>query len=130
MAAAADFGPGEQNSRSERCERPAPPHLPITQARTSSVCLPGAGLTKTRTTHMAVPRDAFPPMSTIAWSHHMAGDARPSLEYARSLPERGEREDDRDPLPEYAWSPDEHEEVPVIMLQMQVNEFFFWGGIT
>ena len=62
--------------------RPAP-HLPITQARTSSVCLPGAGLTKTRTTHMAVPRDAFPPMSTIAWSHHMAGDARPSLELPR-----------------------------------------------
>ena len=43
---------------------------------------------------------------------------------AKSLPERGEREDDRDPLPEYAWSPDEHEEVPVIMLQMQVNEFY------
>ena len=32
---------------------------------------------------MAVPRDAFPPMSTIAWSHHMAGDARPSLELPR-----------------------------------------------
>ena len=62
--------------------RPAP-HLPITQARTSSVCLPGAGLTKTRTTHMAVPKDALPPMSTIAWSHHMAGDARPSLELPR-----------------------------------------------
>ena len=48
-----------------------------------TVCLPGAGLTKTRTTHMAVPKDALPPMSTIAWSHHMAGDARPSLELPR-----------------------------------------------
>ena len=62
--------------------RPAP-HLPIAQARTTSVRLPGAGLTKTRTTHMAVPKDALPPMSTIAWSHHMAGDARPSLELPR-----------------------------------------------
>ena len=32
---------------------------------------------------MAVPKDALPPMSTIAWSHHMAGDARPSLEQPR-----------------------------------------------
>ena len=32
---------------------------------------------------MAVPKDALPPMSTIAWSHHMAGDARPSLELPR-----------------------------------------------
>ena len=59
--------------------RPAP-HLPIAQARTTSVRLPGAGLTKTRTTHMAVPKDALPPMSTIAWSHHMAGDARSCLD--------------------------------------------------
>ena len=43
---------------------------------------------------------------------------------ARSLPERGELDAARDPLPEQPWSPDEHEEVPVIMLQKQVNEFY------
>ena len=36
---------------------------------------------------------------------------------ARSLPQLGELDAARDPLPECAWSPDEHGQVPVIMLQ-------------
>ena len=85
MAAATDLGPGEQNSRSEWCGLPRTCLSHTTQARTSSVCLPGAGVPVSpkhapATTHMAVPKDALPPMSTIAWSHNMAGDARPPLE--------------------------------------------------
>ena len=33
--------------------------------------------------HEIRPRHKIMPMSTIAWSHHMAGDARPSLELPR-----------------------------------------------
>ena len=43
---------------------------------------------------------------------------------ASSLPQVGELDAARDALPEYAWSPDEHEQDHVIMLQKQVNEFY------
>ena len=33
--------------------------------------------------HEIRPRHKIMPMSTIAWSHHMSGDARPSLELPR-----------------------------------------------
>ena len=33
-----------------------------------------------RSQQMAAPAAKRPPMGTTAWSHHMAGDARPSLE--------------------------------------------------
>ena len=33
-----------------------------------------------RSQQMAAPAAKLPPMSTTAWSHHMAGDARPCLE--------------------------------------------------
>ena len=33
--------------------------------------------------HEIRPRHKIMPMSTIAWSHHMSGDARPSLEFPR-----------------------------------------------
>ena len=33
-----------------------------------------------RSQQMAAPAAKRPPMGTTAWSHHMAGDARPSLD--------------------------------------------------
>ena len=42
----------------------------------------------------------------------------------RRLPQVGELDAGRDALPEHAWSPDEHEQDHVIMLQKQVNEFY------
>ena len=38
-----------------------------------------------RSQQMAAPAAKLPPMSTTAWSHHMAGDAWPSLELRRVM---------------------------------------------
>ena len=58
----------------------------------------------------------------MATSHGRRCELVPRL--ARSLPQVGELDAGREPLPKHPWSPAEHEEVPVIMLQMQVNEFY------